>query len=182
MAVFLMEHILAECVTACYYASFKSPSNGSFTSYSQETMQHVITVILISLLITLVFIFSLSLHCHTYIKTPLWFIRCILHVTRQIMRKISIKSYSYFFPHYYLYFVLMTFTFKIHIKIPWWFNPVQDHEVGHGPVLDSFIKWCDESYLQLNVSKTKYMCTDFRRTSLVMPPTVIKGSAVETVG
>ncbi len=70
IAVFLMEHILAECVTVCYYASFKSPSNGSFTSYSQETMQNVITIILILLLITLVFIFSLSLHCHTYIETP----------------------------------------------------------------------------------------------------------------
>ena len=33
----------------------------------------------------------------------------------------------------------------------------------HGPALDDFIEWCDESYLDLNVNKTKGIIVDFRR-------------------
>lgn len=58
---------------------------------------------------------------------------------------------------------------------------LQDHEVGHGPVLDSFIEWCEESFLQLNVAKTKNMRFDFRRKPSALPCTIINGSAVETV-
>lgn len=37
----------------------------------------------------------------------------------------------------------------------------QDHEVDHGQVLDYFVRWCDHSYLQLNLSETKDMVIDF---------------------
>ncbi len=58
---------------------------------------------------------------------------------------------------------------------------LQDHEVGHGPVLDYFIRWCDDSYLQLNVTKTKDMIIDFRKKQPVTAQTLVKGTAVETV-
>ena len=34
---------------------------------------------------------------------------------------------------------------------------------GHGTALDDFTEWCDESYLHLNVTKTKETMADFRR-------------------
>lgn len=34
---------------------------------------------------------------------------------------------------------------------------LQDLEESHEPVLDNFISWCKDSFLQLNVSKTKDM-------------------------
>ena len=34
---------------------------------------------------------------------------------------------------------------------------------GHGAALGDFTEWCDEPYLDLNVSKTKEMIIDFRR-------------------
>lgn len=58
---------------------------------------------------------------------------------------------------------------------------LQDQEVGHGPVLDYFVKWCDDSYLQLNVSKTKDMILDFQKNPPVTTPTFLKGTAVEVV-
>ncbi len=53
--------------------------------------------------------------------------------------------------------------------------------MGHGPVWDNFVKWYDESYLQLSISKTKDMRIDFRWNPPAMPPINTKGSAVETV-
>ena len=44
---------------------------------------------------------------------------------------------------------------------------LQNHEVGHGPVLDNLIQWCDDSYLQLNVSKRKEMLIALRRNPTV---------------
>ena len=58
---------------------------------------------------------------------------------------------------------------------------LQDHEMDHGPVLDKFADWCEESFLQLNGSKTKNMRFDFRRNRPTMPLLTIKGSPVETV-
>ena len=37
---------------------------------------------------------------------------------------------------------------------------LQENESSHGPVLDDFLRWCEESYLQLNISKTKDMVID----------------------
>ncbi len=42
-------------------------------------------------------------------------------------------------------------------------SELQGKETSHGPIIDDFIKWCEESYLQLNLSKTKYMIIDFKK-------------------
>ena len=41
--------------------------------------------------------------------------------------------------------------------------PLQGTQDGHGAALDDFTEWCDESYLDLNVNKTKEMMAAFRR-------------------
>ena len=58
-----------------------------------------------------------------------------------------------------------------------------DKEVEHGEALDSFVKWCNDSYLKLNVSKTKDMIIDFRRNPSNEPKhkTIIENKEVETV-
>lgn len=38
---------------------------------------------------------------------------------------------------------------------------LRDHEVDRGPAPDYFLRWCDDS--QLNVSKTKDTILDFRK-------------------
>ena len=53
--------------------------------------------------------------------------------------------------------------------------------IEHGPVVDDFILWCDESFLQLNVNKTKDMIISFRRTPISPSPTIIKGTEIEVV-
>ena len=40
---------------------------------------------------------------------------------------------------------------------------LQGMQDGHGAALEDFTKWCDESYLDPNVSKTKEIIADFRR-------------------
>ena len=40
---------------------------------------------------------------------------------------------------------------------------LQGSEQYHGPALTEFVDWCDNSYLDLNVTKTKEMIVDFRR-------------------
>ncbi len=44
-------------------------------------------------------------------------------------------------------------------------SELQGNESSHHPIIDDFIMWCEESYLQLNLPKTKYMIIDFRRKS-----------------
>ena len=41
--------------------------------------------------------------------------------------------------------------------------------------------WSDKNYLYLNVSKTKEMCTDFRKNQRCSKQVYIKGEAVERV-
>ena len=48
-------------------------------------------------------------------------------------------------------------------------------------VVDYFLKWCQDSFLSLNVSKTKDMCIDFRRSHPSPNSTVIDGQDVEIV-
>ena len=50
---------------------------------------------------------------------------------------------------------------------------------GHGAALDDFTEWCDEPYLDLNVSKTKEMIVDFRRQGHTLGGIQIHGEAVE---
>jgi len=40
---------------------------------------------------------------------------------------------------------------------------LQGSEQYHGPALTEFVGWCNNSYLDLNVTKTKEMIADFRR-------------------
>ena len=54
-------------------------------------------------------------------------------------------------------------------------------ETGHGHVLHDFVKWCDQSYLCLNVTKTKDMCIDLRRDPPAQTDTVIHDNNVEVV-
>ena len=58
---------------------------------------------------------------------------------------------------------------------------LQGNESSHGPIIDDFVKWCEESYLQLNISKTKDMIIDFRRHACEPEVTTIKGQTVEQV-
>ncbi len=39
---------------------------------------------------------------------------------------------------------------------------LHNNESGHGPVIEEFVTWCNESYLELNLIKTKDMIIDFR--------------------
>ena len=54
-------------------------------------------------------------------------------------------------------------------------------ESSHGPVIDDFLRWCDDSYLQINVSKTKDMFIDSRRQAHSQETLTIKGQTVEQV-
>ena len=47
---------------------------------------------------------------------------------------------------------------------------------------ENFVNWGNKNYLCLNVSKTKEMCTDFRKNQRCPKPVYIKGEAVERVG
>jgi hypothetical protein len=40
---------------------------------------------------------------------------------------------------------------------------LQKNETSPGPIIEDFVKWCEESHLQLNISKTKDMIIDFRK-------------------
>ena len=51
----------------------------------------------------------------------------------------------------------------------------------HGPAVSDSVNWCDDSYLCLNVSKTKDLCIDFRRKGTQLDPTVIRSETVESV-
>ena len=50
-----------------------------------------------------------------------------------------------------------------------------------GPVVEDFIQWCKSSFLTINVSKTKEMTIDFRKTCQVTVPLSINNQAVESV-
>ena len=49
---------------------------------------------------------------------------------------------------------------------------LQGDEQDHGPVVDDFVAWYDESSLKLNVSKTEGMIIDFRKSTSFPPQTV----------
>ncbi len=44
-------------------------------------------------------------------------------------------------------------------------SPLQDPQSDHSCALNSFIKWCDDNFLDLNVTKTKELITDFQKDS-----------------
>ncbi len=57
---------------------------------------------------------------------------------------------------------------------------LQENETSHGPVVEDFVHWCEQSYLQTNIAKTKDMVIDFRNTHL-HEDTLIKGQTIEVV-
>lgn len=58
---------------------------------------------------------------------------------------------------------------------------LKDNDNSHGPIVDYFVQWCEESHLQLNILKTKDMAIDFRKESRTPSATVIRGQSVELV-
>ena len=40
--------------------------------------------------------------------------------------------------------------------------------------INDFVQWCDNNFLQLNVTKTKQLCIDFRRKQTPSKPVCIK--------
>ena len=58
---------------------------------------------------------------------------------------------------------------------------LQGSERYHGPALTEFVDWCDNSYLDLNVTETKEMIVDFRRQEHSPGNTIIKNNEVEIV-
>ncbi len=53
---------------------------------------------------------------------------------------------------------------------------IGDNESSHGSVIDEFVTWCDESFLELNISKTKDIIIDFRTHASIYETTTIKQS------
>lgn len=52
----------------------------------------------------------------------------------------------------------------------------------HGLVVDEFVKWCDDAFIQLNTIKTNDMVIDFRKkASQPAPQTLIKRTDIEFV-
>ena len=47
--------------------------------------------------------------------------------------------------------------------------------------INRFVSWCEENYLDLNLSKTKELVIDFRKKKAMATPIFIKGSQVEIV-
>lgn len=59
---------------------------------------------------------------------------------------------------------------------------LSDRGGDHGPALNDFVEWCDDSFLELNVAKTKELVIDFRKTqSFETVKTTIHDQEVETV-
>lgn len=58
---------------------------------------------------------------------------------------------------------------------------LDNNEDGHGPVLNDFLSWCSDAFLDLNISKTKEVCIDFRRATSPTLTSTIQGQSVEIV-
>ena len=58
---------------------------------------------------------------------------------------------------------------------------LQGNENSHGPIIDSFVRWCEDSHLHLNTLKTKDMAIDFRKNASTPESIIIKGQAIERV-
>ena len=53
-----------------------------------------------------------------------------------------------------------------------------DDVSGYLREIIDFVQWCDGIYLQLNVTKTKELCINFRRKQTPPKPICIKGEEV----
>ena len=54
-------------------------------------------------------------------------------------------------------------------------------DTSHGPIIDHFAIWCQDASLELNASKTKDMCINFRRNVINKVKTCINGQEIEVV-
>ncbi|KAK2896062.1 hypothetical protein Q8A73_015550 [Channa argus] len=50
-----------------------------------------------------------------------------------------------------------------------------------GSLMDSFVNWCENNHVQLNVSKTKKLMVDYRKSWTPVDPLFIRGEAVEAM-
>ncbi len=57
---------------------------------------------------------------------------------------------------------------------------LHDHESSHGPVIE-FVTWYDESFLELNIPKTKDVIIDFRTQAPIYETVIIKDQAADCV-
>uniref|UniRef100_A0AAX7SJH0 Reverse transcriptase domain-containing protein n=1 Tax=Astatotilapia calliptera TaxID=8154 RepID=A0AAX7SJH0_ASTCA len=57
----------------------------------------------------------------------------------------------------------------------------RDDETEYRAVVDSFVTWCEQNHLQLNVAKTKELIVDFRKTRKHLTPVSIQGVSVDIV-
>jgi hypothetical protein len=55
-------------------------------------------------------------------------------------------------------------------------------EEEYRSTISDFVLWCEQNHLQLNISKTKEMVVDFRRTKAQLTAVPIQGMDVEMVG
>ena len=58
---------------------------------------------------------------------------------------------------------------------------ITEDEEAYRKSIDTFVTWCDEHYLLLNVKKTKELIFDFRRMKDPLQPICIKNEEVEVV-
>ena len=57
----------------------------------------------------------------------------------------------------------------------------ENSEQNYRSEIESFVKWCEENFLNLNVKKTKEMIIDFRRKRQEIEPIIINEEAVQIV-
>lgn len=58
---------------------------------------------------------------------------------------------------------------------------LQGAQSGHGSALSQFVNWCDDNFLDLNVTKTKELIIDFRKNQSTPEASIIHGENVEIV-
>ena len=58
---------------------------------------------------------------------------------------------------------------------------INDDCTNYFEEINNFVEWCEENFLELNVSKTKEMVIDFRLKKADLVPVTINGSVVERV-
>ena len=56
-----------------------------------------------------------------------------------------------------------------------------DNDLNYKQEIDTFVSWCDDNYLELNVPKIKELNIDFRLNPVTPDPIIIKGVEVERV-
>ncbi|KAI4899898.1 hypothetical protein NFI96_003346 [Prochilodus magdalenae] len=56
-----------------------------------------------------------------------------------------------------------------------------DFKYNSESLVEDFVEWCTTNHLKLNITKTKEMCIDFRRSRASQQPNSIKGVEVEVV-